>query len=95
MNQDIIIDANNEPLIVNGDFVVGVSDGQHLQMLLQLQKGELKQYPDVGVGMTKYINGNVDGRLRKEIKEQLEMDGYDSRGLKINGDQIEINVSES
>lgn len=95
MNTDFILNENNEPVVENGDFVIESSDGQHIQMILQLEKGELKQYPEIGVGMLKYINSNIDGRLRKEIKLQLEADGYDTSGLKIVGNQIEINVSET
>jgi len=78
MARDILYGDNNELRIQNGDFVSGISDGQHVEDILLSHKGHFKQFPMIGVGIHHYINSpdsaiNRD-KMLKEIKLQLESD---------------------
>ncbi len=92
---DLIRGTNNEIKIVNGDFVMGASDEQHIEDLLMAAPGEIKQFPLVGVNISKAINGTIDGEIRKEIKLQLEADGYNVSGINFINDELKINAQRS
>lgn len=64
-------------VISNGDFKIGESDKQHIQDTITAYAGWWKQYPADGVGLTSYLNGGANlQRLARNIKAQLELDGY-------------------
>lgn len=91
---DYIVDSDND--LVEGDdldFVEDISDGQHIQDILQLEPGELKYDPLIGVGIERYINGLADGSLKKNIFLQLEADNYNVKELQVtDGGNIEIDA---
>lgn len=89
--EDLIIKDNGDVRISNGDLVIGFSDLQHQEHLLIAQKGSVKQYPDVGVGLESYLN-------ESEIEEMLEMtnveftkDGMEVEKLKYDKQTGELN----
>lgn len=75
---DIILSENNYDLTFsNGDFKVEEADTQHIQLILDMNKGNLIQNPDVGVNISSFLNGNNNlQQLRRTISLQLEKDGY-------------------
>jgi len=76
--QDILLDAGNQPLVKNGDFQIGLSDDQHIMLLLTTHKGNWKQWPQAGAGIEKYLhkqNNNL-ADLKRDIVVQLQADGY-------------------
>jgi hypothetical protein len=96
--QDILLDETGDLAIDNGDLLIGNSAVQHLDLLLQSNKGDWKENPLVGIDLIKKLNSsinkqNADG-LKKQIKLQMEMDGF--TGIKINGtiEDIEIIANE-
>lgn len=80
-----------EPVIKNGELQVGDILHQNQALLLLLHKGELKERPAVGVGISDMLLDNDPIYWRTSIKEQLEMDGEKVESVKIleNGIQIE------
>jgi len=79
MANDILIDSNGDLKIANGDFVVGNSSEQNVEQVLLANKGEWKQWPLIGVGITKLLNApitrSVKKRIEKNIILQLKYDG--------------------
>ncbi|NNV54521.1 hypothetical protein [Limnovirga soli] len=92
---DFLLDEAGDLLIENGDFVFGESDMQHIQLILALEPGELKESPLTGVGIKKQINGSFDGAVRREIKLQLEADGYSTTNLVITPENITIDATRN
>jgi len=91
---DILLDENGDLVVKNGDLLIGNSALQHLDLLLQSNKGDWKEYPLVGVDLNKSINStmslqNTDA-ITKQIKLQMEMDGF--TGVKINGTIKDIEI---
>lgn len=82
---DILLE-NDDLQIVNGDLEMGIADGQNVMLLVRLHPGNLKQFPLLGVGESRLINGPFDGELRREIQLQLEGDGYRLRNLQFGGE---------
>jgi len=72
---DILTDVVGDIEILNGDFVCGYSNFQHQEHLLLAQKGDLKEYPGVGVGIENYINGTDIDDFLSEVKSEFIKDG--------------------
>lgn len=94
--QDFLLDAQSGELVFkDGDFVIGESDGQHIEAIFILEPGELKSNPLVGIGIQKKINGSADGDLRREAYLQLQADGYQVNQLNLNEEIIEIDAERN
>lgn len=73
---DIIIDANGEDDVLNGDDRIGDATRQHTRLLVLCEKGENKMEPISGVGIASWVLDEQDGQdLKKEIQGELEGDG--------------------
>ncbi|MDR2652193.1 MAG: hypothetical protein LBC68_07760 [Prevotellaceae bacterium] len=71
-----------------GKIVSGLTIGdvlyQNQAMLLLAHKGEIKEYPRVGVGLSDIVNDNDIQGWRSEISEQLTNDGQRISRLELN-----------
>ena len=82
---DFIIEDDLE--IMNGDFRIDEASQQNLTHILLSQKGSFKEYPILGVGLTRYINSpdsTARLRLENEIDKQLIYDNFNVRTLDVN-----------
>jgi hypothetical protein len=85
--------SNDDLIVLNGDFATGESLGQHVQHIIASHKGEYKQNPLTGVGKSRFINGAIDGALRRDIQIQLEGDGIRLDAFNVTDGQIQIDYS--
>lgn len=78
MSNDILLNEQNEVLIVDGDFVTGQSDQQHVKHIVEAFKGEYKSTPLVGFGALNWLkrDDKIESEFRRDLKIQLENDGY-------------------
>ncbi len=83
MRQDILLNEANELLIVDGDFVIGQSDQQHVKHIVETFKGEYKAHPLVGFGVINYLkrDDKIESEFRRDLKIQLENDGYNDADI--------------
>ncbi len=72
---DILLDDDFDLSMRDGDFVIGESTAQHEQLLLLLNKGEVKQFPTATVGAVEYIDDEGQSALVQEIAEKFAADG--------------------
>ena len=86
MPTDILLDDKLDLRIENGDFVVDESTYQHQQLLLMMEKGELKNFPTTGVASKRYLESGNPSNYAREIRQEFIADG-----MKVN----EINISEN
>lgn len=91
--KDILLGSNRDLLVVDGDFVIGISDEQQQNMLLITKKGELKQNPDVGVGLTSFLKDDDTGSLISEVNRQFTKDGMIVRAVRFLKDKLFIDAS--
>jgi len=89
MPNDILL-ADFAPAIVNGDFKVGESTRQHQELLILIEKGELREFPLFGVGIRTQTLDENPAAVRAEIKRQFEMDGM--KVLEVSGTLEMIHV---
>lgn len=75
MPTDVLLDNSLDLVFVDGDLVHGESTRQHQKLLLLTAKGEIREFPTVGVGVQDWTLDNNPGDLNGEIKRQFEQDG--------------------
>jgi hypothetical protein len=81
------------PVIENGSMAVGDVKNQNTALILSLHKGELKENPAVGVGISDMLLDNDPLFWRSAIREQLEMDGQQVTSIRITTSSIDIDSS--
>jgi hypothetical protein len=91
MRQDLLLDENGDLKCVNGDFAVGDANQQNVQLILATSPGDWKASPTTGAGLIKTYQGNLTGFAKRNIKIQLEADGYNV--ISISENENGINVS--
>ena len=83
MRKDVLLVDNDLQIDVN-DFLIGSSDNQYVQDIIEAEKGWYKLSPFLGVGVMKYLNSSIDiSAISKEIKKELESDGYKNPLIKV------------
>ncbi len=81
VDNDLYIDPKT------GDFVIGPSDNQHIQDILESEPGWWKQFPLVGAGLRRLLKSKFTVQSTEAIsKQQLEGDGYQVARPKISID---------
>lgn len=88
---DIKIDVKKG---LDGKITSGLEVGdilrQNQALILVMHKGELKENPSVGVGISDIINDHQLDKWRAEIREQLEMDGQKVDSIVLGTDKLII-----
>lgn len=91
MAKDIILDENNDIQILNGDFQIGESELQEVEIILKLRQGELKNDPILGANIQHFMKGKYDRvAIEKRVKINLERDGKNYDQIK---NKLKFNVS--
>jgi phage baseplate assembly protein W len=89
-------DLDRDLEIKDGDFDIRESDEQHIEHILFANKGEYRQWPIVGVGLTRFLSGPVApaviDRLKRTIQLQLRYDNMTPLNLEL-GDLKNFNVN--
>lgn len=83
---DIIIGATGDLSFKNGDLEIGYSDNQHQEHILLANKGEFREFPELGVGIVQMLDDDDFLSVLIEAKKNLEYDG-----MKINNIKFEEN----
>jgi len=76
----------------DGDFVVDESTLQHQKDLLIAHKGEYKQNPTVGVGISDFLLGDSsEAEFKKAVQREFEEDGMEVREIRV-GDFTSVDI---
>lgn len=102
MRTDLLLDENNDLLIgPDGDFVIGASAEQEVDLLLKSNKGDWKENPAIGLNISDYylartgmapIINNVT-RFKRALALELQADGHDSPEISVNSDLSDFKIS--
>jgi len=88
---DLLIDANGDPVIEDGDFKAGESTLQHQEHLLTLEKGEDHGQPLIGVGIGSFLLDDGDGtELKSIVQQEFEADGMRIGKLTVKGVELSV-----
>lgn len=90
---DYLLDTNGKMLLKNGDFVIGESEQQEIDLLLMSSPGDWKENPAVGVNLPQLVKSrSTETAIKKSIHEQLTADGFKKITIKINYPNIEVDA---
>lgn len=90
--RDILLDDDFDLKIVDGDFVIGDSTEQNEMLLLLLNKGEVKQFPDGTVGAVTYKDDEGPSALLQEISEKFAADGMKVNRVAVENGKIKTDA---
>ena len=93
MRQDILLKSNGGFKIINGDFVLGESNEQHVELILQTNPNEWKQSPITGACIVKMLGGSITGFAKRNVQVQLEEDGYSLDTITENENGINVTAN--
>ncbi|GAA4156580.1 hypothetical protein GCM10022217_15730 [Chryseobacterium ginsenosidimutans] len=88
--EDLLLTEDYDLQIKNGDFVIGDSQEQSVELLLLAKPGEFKKNPEAGCDILSAKNGVIDRFLDREIRVQLDADGFQLENLSITEKGIDI-----
>jgi hypothetical protein len=98
MPKDFSIDTNYDLQIRNGDFVVDDCNEQDIEAILIADKGNWKQWPMLGIGIQRQLEGDFSARaitaLQRNISIELTADGFTVRNTQVlisQGELLTIN----
>lgn len=86
--QDFIV--NNDLEIKDGDLFIGISDEYHQKHILVAEKGEYKQFPELGVGILNLLNSENATAMLIEAKRNFEYDRMKVKELRFTDDNTLI-----
>jgi len=90
MGNDILINKNGL-IFSNGNFLIGSSNLQEINVIVSESPGNIKKVPQCGVNIQSYINSTNIFRLKSIIKYQTKLFGNLVKDVQINSDQS-INI---
>ena len=94
MKIDILTDANADLLIQNGDFAISNATQSQSAVLMNATYGDLRQFPDAGVGLPLQIGFTSDPNyLSQLITVKLAEDGIIASNIEVSFDKGLVNVS--
>lgn len=91
--EDHLYDSNYDELVENGDEVWGDATKQHQEMLIALNKGEVKQFPTTCVGAMRFLDDEGPDELNREIRKECVRDGMTVKTLSSEGENIELDAT--
>ena len=92
--KDILLNESLDLDLHAGDLAVGFSDLQHQQLLLMTNRGNIKEFPAVGIDAFGYLQDNDTSALLREIRRQFTADGMEVKTINItNTGQLNIDAA--
>lgn len=96
MANDFLLDDDGDLLIRDGDFVIGDMEPQHVDDLAFSFKGEWKEWPLLGAEAQRKLKQRESiTKLKKDIRKELEDDGYEDVTVTATGTDIIINAERN
>lgn len=77
--------------IVSG-MIIGDVLHQNQALILSMRKGDLKENPSIGVGLSDLLLDHNLLSIRSEIRQQLELDGQTVNSIKVTESSIVIDA---
>jgi len=91
---DFLLNPDGSMRIENGDFFIGDSESQDVELLIKSSKGAWKEHPLVGVGIAQLIKTRAtEVRIKRDINEQLMLDGFINIDIDINYPDLHVDAN--
>ncbi len=89
----ILIDNNNELVLQNGTLALGETQEQNAQLIVLAEKGEFKEHPQLGVGVSQFLKSvNREKELLRAIRVQLALDGIRPQAIDYTNGKAHIDL---
>ena len=88
----ILLDQNGDIMVRNGGMVIGDTTLQNQYLILVAQKGEFKEYPTLGVGISDMLGDDDPLEWKKRIREEFAKDDLKVNKIDLNLHSGEINI---
>ncbi|MEI7487102.1 MAG: hypothetical protein WCJ72_06770 [Chryseobacterium sp.] len=88
--KDLLLTEDYDLQIKNGDFVIGDSQEQSVELLLLAKQGEYKANPEAGCDILSAKNGTIGRFLDREIRVQFAADGFQLDNLNLTEKGIDV-----
>ena len=97
MKKGILLDETGEIMVVNGSMIVDDVTLQNQLFLLVAHKGEFKEYPTLGIGISDMVGDEDELEWKKRIREEFKKDDLKVSTIDLNlqTGKIEINAQYS
>lgn len=82
----------NDLAFEKDDLHAGTSDVQQKNLLLVLDKGSLKEFPDAGIGAANFLETDDAAGFLREIRKQFIADGMEISQLGFNDQTLRIDA---
>lgn len=80
---DILLNSDNDLSFSDGDLAVGNSTLQEVEIILELNQGELKSFPILGASLIQLLKSKEKHALMEErVRVHLALDGKDYHTMK-------------
>lgn len=89
----IILGADYQPIIMDGTLQLGEITPQNQALLIQCHKGEFKENPALGVGISDMTLDHDPLAWKGRIRETLELDGQTVEEVKVSRIGISIRAN--
>lgn len=91
MVTDILLDSTLDFQVVNGDFLIGESDEQHIQLLLSSSPGNWKQFPFLGTDLIEDIASPMSAQdIVAKITLAMKVDAFQNISVFANNGKIQV-----
>lgn len=77
---------NNDFIFKDGDFFFEDSNQQHAEAIMLSNKGDFREFPDVGLGINSFLNspGYYEAQLlEQQARAQFQKDGFKIQDLDV------------
>lgn len=89
----LILDKDNELVIKDGTLAIGETREQNAQLIILAEKGEFKEHPQLGVGISQFLKSTGrEKELLRAIRVQLALDGIRPRTIDYNNGKLNIEL---
>lgn len=92
--KDFALNNELDLMIVDGDFAIGESNGDDIQLIIASTPGDWKQYPACGANATAEINNSDAYAFKLRIEDQLKNDGFTVNSVKIINGGVEVDATK-
>lgn len=84
-----------EPIIKDGSMEIGITDEQNAQVIILAERGEFKEHPQLGVGLSQFLKSvGRERELVRAIRIQLALDGINNPEISFNEGKLQIKLCD-
>jgi hypothetical protein len=81
---DVLLDDNLDLIDTGEEWAEGESDEQHVELLVLLPKGAIKQYIYAGFGIKSWLKKRFEvQRFLRQLEVELANDGYENAEVQL------------